>query len=103
MAQPVTWMQALALRSTRETLGTYSGQCDMSQGHFCSIEVEEVHQLYSLALPKSTVIDTPWLVVQFQVDGEYLGHFYEKMRNVLIVDLARTYGYTPLVVAQNLG
>jgi hypothetical protein len=74
----------------------------MSQRHFCSIEMEEVHQLYGLPFPKSSVIDTPWFVVQFQVNGEYLGHFYDEIRNVSIMAWVCTYGYTPLVVAGNL-
>jgi hypothetical protein len=47
-------------------LKTYMTQC-----HFRSVEVEEIHQLDGLALPECPVVDTPRFVVQFDVNGEY--------------------------------
>lgn len=48
----------------------------MPQGHFSSIEMEEVHQLHRLALSQSSEIDSFRLVIQLELDWVYLDMFY---------------------------
>ena len=48
---------------------------DAPEGHFCSLKVEEVHQLDRLALAESAVVDPLGLVVQLELDGEDLDVF----------------------------
>lgn len=42
----------------------------MTERHFGPVEVEEVHELDRLAVPKSAVVDAAWLVVELEVNWE---------------------------------
>ena len=55
---------------------TYPSQGDVSQGHLCAIEVEEVHELYCFTFFQSTVIDSSWLVVEFDVHWKNFSMLY---------------------------
>jgi hypothetical protein len=48
----------------------------MPQGHFSSIEMEEIHELHRLAFTKSSKIDSFGLIIQFELNRVYLDMFY---------------------------
>jgi hypothetical protein len=48
----------------------------MPQGHFSSIEMEEIHELHSLAFTQSGKIDSFGLIIQLELNRVYLDMFY---------------------------
>jgi hypothetical protein len=57
---------------------THPRQCDMSECHFRTIEMEEVHEFNRSTFTQCPVIDSTGLVVHFDVDGEHLSMFYQQ-------------------------
>lgn len=51
---------------------THASDDEMSKNHFRTIKMEEIHQFGSLALFESVIVDTFRLVVEFDLDREYL-------------------------------
>ena len=45
-------------------------ECDVSQGHLCAIEVEEVHELNGTTFLVRSVVNSTRLVVQLDIDRE---------------------------------
>jgi hypothetical protein len=48
----------------------------MPQGHFSSIEMEEIHKLHRLAFTKSSEIDSFGFIIQLELDRVYFDMFY---------------------------
>ena len=49
---------------------THSFDCDVSQRHLCAVEVEEVHEFDGTTFSQSTIVNTPRLVVELNIDRE---------------------------------
>jgi len=54
----------------------YARKDDMPQGHFSTIEMEEVHKLHRLAFTKSSEIDSFGFIIQLQFYRVDLDMFY---------------------------